>query len=57
MIQSSREFKIAFRPRYAKPGGWFAWVQLGSSRRLRWWPINEKAALEWYENARYKKYP
>ncbi len=47
---------IVYSPRYEKPGGWFAMIARHHdahkplwARRLSWWPVSERAALEFLD--------
>lgn len=50
-------YTIIYRPRFMKPGKWFAWVRRDGYRTLHWWPVSEAEAMQWYDEfkARYDK--
>lgn len=50
MIQDTRTYSIVYRPRFKKPGRWFAWVRVPGQRDLKYWPVSEREAMEWYDN-------
>lgn len=49
MIQDTRTYEIVYRPRFKKPGRWFAWVRVPGQKGLYWWPVSEEAAMAWYD--------